>query len=134
MSHKFNDTAFLITVETLPGFSPRIESLSVRCGIHIHTTCSYGHWLFIYILILQTIIVLLVMSFVVVCFLHFKRSTKTRSPIDLELQDLVIKHPDTADDVNHNTDCKKKKSPIATIAMTDELIESKLPDIISSRD
>ena len=91
-------------------------------------------WLSEYILILQLIIVLLVMSLVVFCFLRFKR---VRSTMDLELQELVVKPHHTSVDIDHNiTDCETKKSQTTNTSTTaaDKQIQTKLPDVINSRD
>ena len=96
---------------------------------------TFGHTL-----IFQLIIVLLVMSLVVFCFLHFKRSSKARSTIDPEFQDLVIKHQTfaTNDTDPHNTNYEKEKAQTLT-ATTNSVpdikqIQEKMPDIINSRD
>ena len=92
-----------------------------------------------FILLMQLITVLLVMSFVVFCFLHFKLA---KSTTDVELQELVIV-PHTlninVDDINHVTDERDKgisQTAITstTVTDTDRQIQAKLPDVINSRD
>ena len=111
-------------------------------GPIIHEThdISRGGDTFGHTLIFQLIIVLLVMSLAVFCFLHFKRSSKARSTIDPEFQDLVIKHQTfaaTNDTDPHNTNHEKEKAQTLTAttnSVPDKQIQAKLPDVINSRD
>ena len=120
----------------LYSLSEPIVKYDVLFGGDSDHLCRYWPLNFGYILIFQLAIVLLVMSFLVFCFLRFKQSSKVRGTIDLELQDLVINHQTFAtDDIDpHNTDCEKQKSQTATTSKTDKQIEAKLPDVINSRD
>ena len=91
----------------------------------------------IFILLMQLITVLLVMFFVVFCFLHFKLA---RSTTDVERQELVIvPHTLNVDDIDHVTDERDKgisqtATTSTTVTDTDRLIQAKLPDVINSRD
>ena len=82
--------------------------------------------------VLITVLVLLVMSFVIFCFLRFKLA---RHATDAELQELVIV-PNV--DINHVTDhdeCDKGMSNTSTtVTDTDRQIQAKLSDVINSRD
>ena len=101
---------------------------------------SHGGDTFSHTLIFQLIIVLLVISLVVFYFLHFKRSSKAKSTIDPEFQDLVIKYQTfTSDDTDPhiNANCEKEKAQTLTAttnSVPDKQIQAKLPDVINSRE